>query len=102
MCALPSGRRTSTPCAWPPAATGEFTRKPDLEFPGRRLRDLISDAAGSEHTDFIDGTHIATTLCGDSIATNLFMLGYAYQKGLVPVSAAAIEKAIELNATAVE
>src|SRR5262249_32538914 len=81
--------------------TGGFTRKPDLEFPGRRLRDLISDA-GSDHTDFIDGTHIATTLCGDSIATNLFMLGYAYQKGLVPVSAAAIEKAIELNATAIE
>jgi indolepyruvate ferredoxin oxidoreductase len=84
------------------ATTGEFTRKPDLEFPGRRLRDLIADAAGREHTDFIDGTHIATTLCGDSIATNLFMLGYAYQKGLVPVSAAAIERAIELNATAVD
>jgi len=84
------------------ATTGDFTRKPDLEFPSRRLRDLIGDAAGSEHTDFIDGTHIATTLCGDSIATNLFMLGYAYQKGLVPVSGAAIERAIELNATAVE
>jgi indolepyruvate ferredoxin oxidoreductase len=84
------------------AVTGEFTRKPDLEFPGRRLRDLILDAAGREHTDFIDGTHIATTLCGDSIATNLFMLGYAYQKGFVPVSAAALEQAIELNATAVD
>ncbi len=84
------------------ATTGDFTRQPDLEFPGRRLRDLIVDAAGREHTDFIDGTHIATALCGDSIATNLFMLGYAYQKGLVPVSAAAIEQAIELNATAVD
>ena len=84
------------------AVTGEFTRKPDLEFPGRRLRDLILDAAGREHTDFIDGTRMATTLCGDSIATNLFMLGYAYQKGFVPVSAAAIERAIELNATAVD
>jgi indolepyruvate ferredoxin oxidoreductase len=84
------------------AVTGEFTRKPDLEFPGRRLRDLITDATGGERTDFIDGTHIATTLCGDSIATNMFMLGYAYQKGLVPVSAAAIEQAIALNATAVD
>jgi indolepyruvate ferredoxin oxidoreductase len=84
------------------AVTGEFTRKPDLEFPGRRLRDLILEAAGREHTDFIDGTRMATTLCGDSIATNLFMLGYAYQKGFVPVSAAAIERAIELNATAVD
>jgi indolepyruvate ferredoxin oxidoreductase len=84
------------------AVTGEFTRKPDLEFPGRRLRDLILDAAGRERTDFIDGTRMATTLCGDSIATNLFMLGYAYQKGFVPVSGAAIERAIELNATAVD
>jgi indolepyruvate ferredoxin oxidoreductase len=84
------------------AVTGDFTRKPDLEFPGRRLRDLILDAAGREHTDFIDGTRVATTLCGDSIATNLFMLGYAYQKGFVPISAAAIERAIELNATAVD
>jgi indolepyruvate ferredoxin oxidoreductase len=84
------------------AVTGEFTRKPDMEFPGRRLRDLILETAGREHTDFIDGSHIATTLCGDSIATNLFMLGYAYQKGLVPVSAAAIEQAIELNAVAVD
>jgi indolepyruvate ferredoxin oxidoreductase len=40
---------------------------------------------------------IATSLLGDSIATNLFMLGYACQKGLLPVSAAAIERAIELN-----
>jgi indolepyruvate ferredoxin oxidoreductase len=39
---------------------------------------------------------------GDSIATNLFMLGFAYQKGLIPVSAAAIDKAIELNGAAVK
>jgi indolepyruvate ferredoxin oxidoreductase len=41
-------------------------------------------------------------LFGDSIASNLFMLGYAYQRGLVPLSAEAIERAIELNAVAVE
>ena len=37
---------------------------------------------------------LATALLGDTIASNLFMLGYAYQKGLVPVSAEAIDKAI--------
>jgi len=36
-------------------------------------------------------------LMGDSIATNMFMLGYAFQKGLVPVSSVAINKAIELE-----
>jgi indolepyruvate ferredoxin oxidoreductase len=39
---------------------------------------------------------------GDSIATNLFMLGYAWQKGLVPISRDALEQAIELNAVAVD
>jgi indolepyruvate ferredoxin oxidoreductase len=82
--------------------TGEFARKPDMEFPGKRLQDLIGDTTGRARTEFIDGTHIATTLMGDSIATNLFMLGYAYQKGLVPVSAEAINRAIELNAVAVD
>src|SRR5262249_9966308 len=53
-------------------------------------------------TESIAGTHIATTLCGDFIAATLFMVGYAYQKGQVPVSATAIERAIELNATAVD
>ena len=45
---------------------------------------------------------LATGLLGDSIAANLFMLGYAYQRGLVPVSAAALDRAIELNGVAVE
>jgi indolepyruvate ferredoxin oxidoreductase len=45
---------------------------------------------------------VATGLLGDSIAANLFILGYAYQKGLIPVSATALEKAIEINAVAIE
>jgi indolepyruvate ferredoxin oxidoreductase len=39
---------------------------------------------------------------GDSIATNLFMLGFAWQKGCVPVSEEALLRAIELNGVAVE
>src|SRR5262249_689938 len=44
---------------------------------------------------------IATALMGDSIATNMFMLGYAWQKGWVPLTRLAIERAIELNGVAV-
>jgi indolepyruvate ferredoxin oxidoreductase len=84
------------------SVTGDFSRKPDMKFPAAELERLIEQATGAARTEFIDGTHIATTLLGDSIATNLFMLGYAYQKGLVPVSSAALERAIELNATAIE
>ena len=82
--------------------TGHFTRNPDMQFPALQLRERISNAAGQEQVDFINATRIATRLLGDSIASNLFMLGYAYQKGLIPVSATAIEKAIELNAVAIE
>ena len=52
--------------------------------------------------DFVGATRLATALLGDAIATNPFMLGFAYQKGLIPVSAVAIERAIELNGVAVE
>jgi indolepyruvate ferredoxin oxidoreductase len=82
--------------------TGDFTRNPDMVFPGRALRDSVANAAGPDSTEFLDATHIATALFGDAIATNLFMLGYAYQQGAVPVSAEAIERAIELNGVAVE
>src|SRR5262249_44929674 len=59
-------------------------------------------ALGQKALRMIDATELATALLGDSIATNLFMLGYAWQKGLIPVSAEALEKAIELNAVSIE
>ncbi|MBV7564491.1 indolepyruvate ferredoxin oxidoreductase family protein [Pseudomonas sp. sia0905] len=84
------------------AATAEFTRNPDAQVPGAAMRQALIDAVGAEKTWFVDAAQLATRLLGDSIATNLFMLGYAYQKGLVPISAQAIDKAIELNNVAVE
>jgi len=81
--------------------TGEFTRHPDLAFPSHTLRLSIEAAAGAEACDFLEGSEMATALMGDSIATNMFMLGYAYQKGFVPLGHEAIERAIELNGAAV-
>jgi indolepyruvate ferredoxin oxidoreductase len=82
--------------------TGEFTRNPDLRFPGQQMHDLIREAVGAGRAEFLDATRLATALLGNSIATNLFMVGYAWQKGLIPLSLAAIERAIELNGVAVE
>ncbi len=82
--------------------TAEFTRNPDAEVPGAAMQEALVEAVGSGRIHFIDATRLATRLLGDSIGSNLFMLGYAYQKGLVPVSAEAIEQAIGLNAVAVE
>jgi len=85
------------------AISGAFIQNPDLPFAGADLRNRIADAAGGPGAaEFVEATAIATALLRDSIATNLFMLGYAYQKGLIPISAAAIETAIELNGVAVE
>jgi indolepyruvate ferredoxin oxidoreductase len=82
--------------------TGDFTRNPDLSFPQQRLRRAVENAVGQGGAEFLDATGLATGLLGDSLATNLFMLGYAYQRGFVPVSAEAIERAIELNGAAVD
>ena len=82
--------------------TGDFTRNPDLVFPEQELCRAVATAAGQGGTEFLDATGLATGLLGDSLATNLFMLGFAYQRGLVPVSAEAIDRAIELNAQAVD
>jgi indolepyruvate ferredoxin oxidoreductase len=82
--------------------TGDFTRDPDLTFPAEALRDTIRAAAGPSGAEFVDATRLARTLLGDSIAANLFLVGYAFQKGLLPVSAEAIQRAIELNGVAVD
>lgn len=81
--------------------TAEFTRNPDAEFPAEAMKQTIRDAVGAEKTHFIEATDLATRLLGDTIASNLFMLGYAFQLGFIPLSSAAIEKAIELNGVAV-
>jgi indolepyruvate ferredoxin oxidoreductase len=80
----------------------DFTRNPDLVFPTGSMEREISDAVAPGDAEFLDATTTATRLMGDSIATNLFMVGYAYQRGLLPLSEASILRAIELNGTSVE
>ena len=81
---------------------GYFAGNADLRFPGDKMRDAIRAAAGDNSSHFVAATKIATKLLGDSIAANGFMLGYAYQQGLIPVSAEALERAIELNGVAID
>ena len=80
---------------------GDFTRNADFSLPTERLKRAIRTAAGAEKTHFVDGTRLATALLGNSIGANIFMVGYAYQLGALPLSAKSIEKAIELNGEAV-
>ena len=84
------------------APTAAFTLDGDAPFDTGALFDAIRDAAGHNLTEPVAATRTATALMGDAIATNMFMVGYAAQRGLIPVSLAALERAIELNGVAVE
>ncbi|MEC8198994.1 MAG: indolepyruvate ferredoxin oxidoreductase family protein, partial [Pseudomonadota bacterium] len=82
--------------------TGDFTRDPDLNFPGEELHQTITKVVGGDRTEFLEATKLATALLGNSIASNMFMLGCAWQNGLVPITIEAIFQAIELNGVAAE
>jgi indolepyruvate ferredoxin oxidoreductase len=79
---------------------GEFARDAAYDLPTARLKKLLRETAG-EHARFVDATRAATALLGTSLAANMFMLGYAWQAGLVPLSELSILRAITLNAEAV-
>jgi indolepyruvate ferredoxin oxidoreductase len=80
---------------------GDFTRNPDFSLPTERLKRAIAGAAGDGNSHFVNASKLAVALLGNSIGANMFMLGYAYQLGALPVSGEALEKAIELNGEAV-
>jgi indolepyruvate ferredoxin oxidoreductase len=79
---------------------GDFTRNADYSLPGERLKRAISAASGGA-AKFVDATAAANALVGNAIGANMFVLGYAYQAGYIPLSVEAIRRAIELNAEAV-
>jgi indolepyruvate ferredoxin oxidoreductase len=84
------------------AMPGTFTTRPDMEFPAAGILSAVTQALGGRAPLQVDATVLATALMGDAIAANLFMLGYAWQQGLVPISFEAIMRAVELNGAAVE
>ncbi|MGD8840872.1 MAG: indolepyruvate ferredoxin oxidoreductase family protein [Gammaproteobacteria bacterium] len=82
--------------------TAEFTRNADAVFPLHELKQSIIAEIEPERGHFVDATTIATALLGDAIYANFFLLGIAYQQGLVPLAAASIEQAITLNNVAID
>ncbi|MCA1457227.1 indolepyruvate ferredoxin oxidoreductase family protein [Bradyrhizobium sp. BRP22] len=82
--------------------TASFVMNPDIDFEAGAMRDALNEAVTSSDLDILDATGLATALMGDSIAANAFLLGFAFQRGAVPLSLEALLKAIELNGAAVE
>jgi indolepyruvate ferredoxin oxidoreductase len=83
------------------AESGDLLKHPDPVFHTGSMSSQIAEAVGDAQAIFVGASKIATALMGDSIATNTFMLGFAYQKGWLPVGEPALIQAIELNGTAV-
>ena len=81
--------------------TGQFTRNADFKLPMTALRQRLASAVQPGRLDIFDAIDLATRLVGDAVGANLLLLGYAWQRGLVPLSFAALEAAIELNGVAV-
>ena len=79
----------------------DFVRNRDFNFQRGRVNDVLSMALRKTST-FLDFTKAAEGLLGDSIATNMMMMGYAYQQGLLPLQVASIEQAIELNGVSIK
>ena len=82
--------------------TSDFQFNRDLQIDKCQVESAIVERTGQDNAWFVDATNLALKLCGDTIAANMFVVGYAAQLGLLPVSVAALQKAIQLNGTAVE
>ncbi len=81
---------------------GGFAQNRNLVFDDTAMEDALRDRIGDTTDAFLDATGLAKSLCGDTVATNMFLLGLAWQRGLVPLSRGAIEDAIHLNGVSVD
>ena len=81
--------------------TADFARNPNWSVDAHALIERLMSALGGKAL-VLDAQRLAKDLLGDAIASNMFMLGAAWQNGLVPLRRVAIERAIELNGVAIE
>jgi indolepyruvate ferredoxin oxidoreductase len=84
-----------------PVMPAQFARDADFHLPADAMWQRISSLSRAGGAHHVDATSLATAILGDSMAANMLTLGYAYQLGLLPVGAPAIERAIELNGVSV-
>jgi indolepyruvate ferredoxin oxidoreductase len=84
------------------APTGSFSRNPDLPEVALLARRELEAIVGRERLEIVDAASMAHALLGSTVQANVLLLGYAWQKGNIPLSGAAIKRAIELNGAAVE
>jgi indolepyruvate ferredoxin oxidoreductase len=82
--------------------TAGFVKNPDWQFPGGNCEVAVRNSVGEDLVGAFDAEQVAEQMLGDSIYTNPLMMGYAWQKGRIPLSLAAIMRAIELNGVQID
>jgi indolepyruvate ferredoxin oxidoreductase len=83
------------------APTASFVQNTTLDFRQAATLKALRAAAGEQAVHLVAASTLGAALLGDAIAANMFLLGHAWQRGLVPISLAAIDAAITLNGTGV-
>ncbi len=81
--------------------TGDFTRDTEFQMPYDRLS-LALEARLKDGVAMFDASELAKATLGDSIFSNMMVLGAAWQQGLLPLTLDALEEAIRLNGAAPE
>ena len=81
--------------------TPQFQSAPNMNLDGALLLRGLEEHSGENQVKAVAATQIALDLIGDTIGSNMFMVGYALQHGALPLSVEAVERAIELNGIAV-
>ncbi|WP_373981104.1 indolepyruvate ferredoxin oxidoreductase family protein [Achromobacter sp. JD417] len=79
------------------APTAAFVSNPSWTLPGANLTSDLQSACGKDNLAAVDAAAMAVVLLGDAIYSNPLMMGYAFQKGWIPLSREALLRAIELN-----
>jgi indolepyruvate ferredoxin oxidoreductase len=82
--------------------TAAFVRNADWQFPGGHCETAIRHSVGDALVGAFDAEAVAVAALGDSIYTNPLMLGYAWQQGRIPLTLAALMRAIELNGVQID
>jgi indolepyruvate ferredoxin oxidoreductase len=82
--------------------TADFTRNANSVFPAGSMHNLVEECVGKEQSHFFNATAAAEQMLGSTMAANILLAGYAWQLGLIPISAEAIDRAIELNGASVK
>lgn len=82
--------------------TAEFTKNPEAQFPAQALQSQLENVIAKDNIHYLNAHQLVKKLFGHSKTLNILLLGISYQNGKLPLSADAIEQAIQLNNQQIE